>query len=477
MKSTRLLLAIAISASALFTTAQTKLPYVIDPSSKKQITYTVATDGTFKYTFSNGKVGYPEIADVAAKSVYARAKAVTIVVTPPVTTAPIVVPITAPSPETSFTTVGTGSGSLELGTISDKKLKIKPGTYSHIGFSKATNVVIDATGVNLPHGSVDITDAINVEFFGFAVTDQSYRAVNIRGFCSGLYLHDLTFKNIGNDVIKYEYDGIYDGTDKTDSKDWKIENCSFTNTGCAVSFQGGFDDAGIKTYMSGFKFLNNKIQDSPVIGTAVYAPAADGYVIAGNTVNNINTVYTEKDPNGIHNGIFMMTGNGSFYNNKVTNHQGNAIRAWGVSFGSTIKPIKIYNNIVWNSWKYGAFELQFIPFYQDYKAKYPTRITYTNALIYNNTVGRMNVSSNWDGQILDNYFTGGTLDYYNNIGFDMKRNNGGLINGDNISDMINYNFTPVFGRYENNKYFPTASPAIKDIKSFEPLLSGLGAKL
>lgn len=44
--------------------------------------------------------------------------------------------------------------------------------------------------------------------------------------------------------------------------------------------------------------------------------------------------------------MFFLVGNGKFYNNRINNHQGNALRDWVVSVGDTPKSVEIFNNIV-----------------------------------------------------------------------------------------------------------------------------------
>jgi len=437
------LLTLLLISCTLAVSAQT---YIIDSGTKKKVTWTIGPD--YKYTFSNGKTAMPAIQDIDVKKVYARA------------TIPVVV--------SKFETVGTGSGRLDLGSISNKNIKIKPGSYWSIGLTSATNVVIDATGVIISsdYSSFDIANATNFELYGLTMTDQSYRAINIRGFCSGVYLHDLTFKNIKNSVIAYEYTGIWDGTDKTNSKDWRIENCTFINVGLGVSLGGGYSDAGVGTYMSGLKFLNNKFTDCPSIGSVLYAGVLDGYEIAGNVVNNINTTYDSKSPNGIHNGIFMITGNGSFHDNKITNHQGNAIRAWGISFDKDVKQIRIYNNIVYNSWKYSAFEVQQPQHLIDFIARHKGNST--DAYVYNNTAGHLTISKDWEGVMLDAYNTGGKIYYYNNLGFDMYRPS------NLIENMVNSNGGDLV-KGVGNTYLPTWQASVTDLTSFKSKLSGIGA--
>lgn len=370
-----------------------------------------------------------------------------------------------------FTEVGSGYGVLNLRSLTNRHIKIKEGTYSGINLEDPSNVKIDASGVTIEGGSLDISSADNLEISGLSVINFNYRGVNIRGLSNGLYFHDMTFKNIGNYTISYEYNGVYDGTDKTASMNWKFEHLTFENTGPGVMVGGGFDGQGIRNLMKNFKFLDNTIKNCPGIGNIVWAGAADNYEIAGNTIDNINMSFPDNARNGIHNGIFMMTGNGSFHDNKIRNHQGNAIRAWGMSYGGEAKDILIYNNVVYNSWKYSAFELQMTPDMQAYIKRYPSRATYTNARVFNNTAGHLNISKDWDGQLLDVYTTGGTLEYYNNLGFDLVRSQG------QITNMINWNGDTKMTRTYGNKYFSTQKEAVADIRTFRSLHKGTGAQL
>jgi len=378
-----------------------------------------------------------------------------------------VVPVTQLS--ANVMQVGNGSGAIDLKYITNKKIKIKSGVYSNITIGNATNVKIDASNVKIINGSLDIYTSDHLEIGGLVISDVTYRAVNIRGFCNSIYFHDMTFRNIGNNTITYEYQPVYDGTDQTVSKNWKFERLIFENTGQGFAAGGGFNAKGIVGLLRNFKFLNNTIKNCPSIGNIVWSGAAENYEIAGNKVNNINTIYSKQAPNGIHNGIFMLIGTGSFHHNKITNHQGNAIRAWGMNYGRAKNEILIYNNTVYNSWKYGAFELQATPDMQAYIAKYPGVASYANAKVYNNTAGRLNRAKDWDGQLLDLYTTGGTVAYYNNLGFEMYRSQGA------VTDMINWNGKTKVVRNTNNRYFSTQSKAIANTNTFETLIKGIGA--
>lgn len=362
-------------------------------------------------------------------------------------------------------------GVLTLRNISNEHIKIKPGIYSGIDVVSPKNAKIDASGVIIQGGSLDVFEAEGLEISGLSIINYSYRALNIRGFSNNIYFHDMVFKNIGNYVISYEYNGIYDGTDETASMNWKFEHLTFENTsGPGFAAGGGYDEKGIRNLMKNFKFLNNTIKNCPGIGNIIWSAAFDNYEIAGNTIENINSSFPANAPNGIHNGIFMITGNGSFHDNKIKNHQGNAIRAWGMSYGPAIKSIRIYNNVVWNSWKYSAFELQATPDMNAYFKNYPQRAKYTNAQVYNNTAGHLNTSKDWEGQMIDVYGTGGgTLEYYNNLGFDMNRSQGPITN------MINFNGDTKLIKNYGNKYFQSSKLAISDTKTFRSLHKGIGA--
>jgi len=466
-----------LAAMSLSSIAQTKLPYVVDPITKKRITYVSGQDAQGKTTFSNGKIGYPIVTDIDYSKVYSRAKAPVVVVAPPVVTQPVIVapPVTTPD----VTIVGTGSGNLDLSGIKNKNLKIKAGTYTNIGLNDLVNVKIDASGVSLNNNSnFDISKPTDLELYGFTVSNHTYRAINVRGLVQKLYIHDATFVNIANSVIAFEYAGDYDGTSATTNLDITLDHLSFTSCSSIVGAGGGLNNAtGKVTGLSrNLTFTNNNIKDCQ--GSVIWSGAADHYVISGNNIDHVNYGFTAKDPgglNGPHNGLFGMTGNGDLFNNKVINHQGNLIRAWGVSYGSKVDSIRIYNNVVYNSSKYSAFELQVPPYLSDFSAAHPGVIKWTNARVSNNTAGHLNTVKDWEGQMLDLYFTGGTLDYSRNLGFEMNRM------ADNINSplelgrsMINMGPTEL---KDGNLYFNTSKEAVSDLTTFKSLHPGVGAKL
>ena len=162
-----------------------------------------------------------------------------------------------------------------------------------------------------------------------------------------------------------------------------------------------------------------------------------------------------------------MQGNGHFHNNKLTNYQGNAIRAWVYSRGNTPSAMEFHNNICYNTRKYGAFELQ-----QFSRNIISGKTTFVNAKVYNNTVGKMNTSKDWDAQILDLYTFSGTLEYYNNLGFDLY-----LTGNRPITSMINQMADVRITVNSNNKYYPNQADAVTNTTSFVSKHSGVGASL
>lgn len=449
----RTLIALLLGCS-FYSSAQTG--YITE--SKKRITYKVSEG---KIYYSTGKVALPSIASTDFKKAYATAS-VPVVVIPPVVTPPIVnPPVSVP---VAYTIVGTGSGNLDLGDISGKHIKIKPGSYGMVTISKATKASLDGSGVSLE--KLYLTEGNVFEMFGFAFHDQKYRPIEIEKLTQSLYLHDISFTNTGDYSIAYYYQGIWDGTDATATGNWTLDKLTFDNTGVAFTSNGGFDSKGIKNLMLNFTFSNSTIKNCPWIGAAIYLGAAQNYALFGNTISNVNTLVNN------HNGIFHLVGNGSIHDNFIQHHQGNMVRAWGVSYGREIKEILIYNNKVYDSRKYSAFELQATPEIQEYLVTYPTRIAMTNARVYNNTVGRMNTSKDWEGLILDLYNTGGTLRFDKNLGFDLYTDG----NDGKITTMINnMSDTPVISN-SGNQYYNTQKEAVLDTQNFKSTITGVGAQ-
>ncbi|GGI25650.1 hypothetical protein [Pedobacter mendelii] len=396
----------------------------------------------------------------------------------------VILPITSPIPTTPVAIipsyeVGTGSGyltidgkSLDLSSI--KLIKVKGGTYKGIYIkniiaSSSNPVKIVNNGqVNISEGMetdnvsyVTISgDAISSLTYGFAFENIALRAIKLNGLMNGVTLKNMSFKNVNDYCIAGEKTNgsnlAYNGTSNSRVENFKILNCLFDNTG-QISFGGNLNENEDTGLFKDVEIANNIFQNTNAGSVCAFTNVQD-YNIHNNIVNNIN-----QSTNN-HNGVFYMQGNGIFHDNKLTNYQGNAIRMWIYSRGNSPATVEIYNNICYNTRKYGGFEIQ-----QFARNIIVGKTTFVNAKVYNNTVGKMNTSEDWEGQILDLYNFGGTLDYYNNLGFELYKVQG------TITDMINYNGNAAKTNISNNKYFAQQSSAVADINKFTSLFVGIGS--
>jgi hypothetical protein len=135
------------------------------------------------------------------------------------------------------------------------------------------------------------------------------------------------------------------------------------------------------------------------------------------------------------------------------------------------KTLDIFNNIAFKTRKYGAFEVQVTDEYFN-----NPRFKSADVNIYNNTAGQLNSQFDWDAQMLDFYRFGGLLNYYNNLGFEMKKTVDQKVGIKGITDMINYQFPAKFGRCENNTYVATWQEAVTDLITFKSKVNGVGAQ-
>lgn len=366
-------------------------------------------------------------------------------------TVPVVVAdtVAAVTPTTYKRTVnvGTGSGSLTIDgkTLSvqcNDLIKIKGGTYTGINIQN----IISADGCPITiknDGLVEIVGNFNQMNLsnlknvivsgdgtsgiakGFVMRDNSYRSVELTGTINQFTLQNVAFKNISNYVINFQSTLAYNGTDASLSKDLKFLNITCDNTAQLLGTGGSVENGVITGLIKNIEIAYVDFQNSPGVGTVVYLGNAENYNIHHNRVNNINST------NNNHNGIFAINGNGSFHDNYVSNHQGNAIRAWGHTVGNTPKNVYIYNNIVVNSRKYSAFEVQSFA-----NSVVAGKTTYINAIVFNNTAGNINTSNDWQGNLVDIYnLLGGKCDVYNNLGYNFQA--GSVIAGQESSTIPN----------------------------------------
>lgn len=405
--------------------------------------------------------------------------------TPPVITPPVVTP-----PTSNWVTVGTGSGDLKIDPASGKYLKVKKGNYNSVEVYKTLgDVYIDGTEATLNvNGNIQIDGGNYVELFGFQFPNgNSYRALNAWGYVKTLYLHDMYFKNVKDYTIFTDQSRnlVYTGQEGSYFKDWKFERLKFENCNQPFNAGGGLniDTKQIVGYFKGFKFNNSEFINCD--WNIMWAGAMDDYEFAFNKITNQNREDVPNSgptPNGTHNRLLDIQGYGKVHDNYLNTFQGNFVGIRPYQFdGGSQKVSQIYNNTIFNSWKYSAFEIQAWGFLDEFVAKNANIVQYSAVEIYNNTVGQMNTSKDWEGQILDLYNSHGPLKFYNNLGFNLNRVNGA------ITDMINYNGTSIpevnpgnniLGAsqlYYGNKYFPTWQEAVKDLTSFESIYPGIGA--
>jgi hypothetical protein len=411
----------------------------------------------------------------------------------PTTTAPVTAepaPVAAPASsyavpaDATVVDLGTGSGYLvidgsTLNITTNTFIRIKAGSYKGITIKN-----IPATAAKPVYiknaGQVNISETMSIDnvsnviidgdytaglTYGFQFANISYRAVTLNGKMSGVVLKSMSFVNVGDYCISgtpNNGNGLrYTGTAETRTDGFKILNCLFENAG-SIQFGGNISkDNGEDTgFFKDVEIAYNTFQNSQHVGTVCTFTNVQDYNIHHNVVNNINK------NSDIHNGVFYMQGNGIFHDNKLTNYQGNAIRMWLFSRGSTPATNQIYNNICYNTRKYSGFELQGFDRYI-----ISGKTTYANAKVYNNTVGQMNTNKDWEGQLLDLYNIGGTLEYYNNLGYALNTTKG------SVSNMINNMSDTKITVESNNKYYPVYQNAVTNLTAFTSLVSGIGSSL
>ncbi|RZK19907.1 MAG: hypothetical protein EOO43_11465 [Flavobacterium sp.] len=396
------------------------------------------------------------------------------------TTLPVTTPVapTAPVAVTPSYEVGTGSGyltidgkSMDLTAI--KLIKIKAGAYRGITIKNISATAAQPVSIK-NNGQISITESMQTEnvnnviiagdnisgiTYGFLFENISYRAISLNGKMSGVTLKSMKFKNVSDYVISGNSgndSGLkYDGSSETRTENFKILNCDFDNSG-SISFGGNLNGSEDSGFFKDVEIAYCSFENTNA-GTVCSFTNVQDYNIHHNVVNNLNQT------NNDHNGIFFMQGNGKFHDNKLTNYQGNSIRMWLYSRGSTPATNEIYNNICYNTRKYSGFELQGFS-----RNLVSGKTTFANAKVYNNTVGKMNTSKDWEGQVLDVYNYGGTLEYYNNLGFELNGSK-------SITNMLNNMSDTKILKEENNKYFSQQSSAVANTSTFNSLTAGLGA--
>ena len=342
---------------------------------------------------------------------------------------------TVPPQKDDFVVVGDGSGTLIIdGNIDkytcDTGIKIKGGNYYSIAIRNLTGksgcpfVITNQGTVNLSGSgrAMFLENLSHVEILGNSNPSQKYgfvfenlnnEAVRLNGTINHFTLSHASFYRVNAySVINYKPTLKYNGSDESFIKDLHFLNIQSENCGTLIRFEASEGNRDIVGLIRGIEIANVHFSNSPMVGSVVVLEKAEDVNIHHNLVENINSA------NSNHNGIFYLQGNGSFHDNIVRNHQGNAIRAWVFSIGASPKEMLIYNNIVANSREYGAFELQ--SFERDVVAG---QSTYVNAKVFNNTCGNLKPKGgSFPAQILDLYsLRGGTCEVFNNVGYSFYR--------------------------------------------------------
>ena len=376
-------------------------------------------------------------------------------VTPPTVALP---PVTAPATGETMV-VGTGSGPLILKNLTDKKITIKPGTYSYFEFKSFKNVTIDgAHNVKIVGGGVHLTDMAGVTLMNFDILNSPYRAFDMYDEENDLILKNLNLTNIGDVCMVFHPNRPYNGQPSSYSNNIQLLNIVADNISTFFGGSGAVTSNGFTGLIKNFKMSNCTIKNSPTLADGVFLGCAEDYEISNNRIDNVNS------KQGNHNGIFHLQGNGKVFNNTCTNHQGNMVRAWMCSI---TKPgsVEIYDNVVWNSTRYGAFELQVPPSLKALGGFKPGVI----AKVYNNTVGQLNTGAPkyFEGRLLDLYTLYAPVEVYNNLIFNNRDNQ--IFN--NMSDR---KVTPLT-KNSNNVYKDNASDAVENLITFRSHIAGVGA--
>ncbi len=377
--------------------------------------------------------------------------------------------------------VGNGSGTLNidassLNGTSSTTIRIRAGTYTTISIQdlngKPDNPITILNDGRVAVRNEMVTKNINNvtisgagsgdSDYGFIFENLTYRAIRMSGKMNGVTIRNMSFKNVPDYCISGEADngsGLrYDGTANTRTERFKILHCSFDNTGTII-FGGSLSSSGDTGFFKDVEVAYNIFKNSNA-GNIVSFSNVQDYDIHHNVLDNINRT------NNNHNAMFHMQGNGKFHHNKLTNYQGNAIRAWAYSRGNTPSLVSIYHNICYNTRKYSGFEIQ-----QFNEKIVQGKTTHVNAEVYNNTVGRMNTLRSWQGQLLDLYNISGTLKYYNNLGFDLYSSE----SSKPITDMINNMSATRITTNSDNHYFQNQTDAVTT--SLASKHTGIGALL
>ena len=386
--------------------------------------------------------------------------------------AAILLPVTS---HKSFS-IGTGSGTLvvdnaKIGAQALDTIKIKGGKYTSITIqnfnTSGGSVIITDSGLVEVTGngnSMTLSNISNVIITGtgsagnnqgFSLHDANYRPMRWSGVFHNVQIDHFLFKNTADYTISWDFTNTVYKDSSTVYSDIHILNTEFANIGGMINLDGGIKNGQITGLINRLEIAYCNLHDASP-GDFFSVEMAQDYNIHDNIGTRLNAT------NNNHNGIFHLQGNGQFYNNKFTNIQGNSLRAWAVSIGTTPKQIAIYNNITDSTRKYSGYEVQSFS-----NLIISGKTTYANATLSNNTVGDLDWSK-------DNAISAGLVDAYALFGGSLTATNNLLFNTSPANTIINQEAdVPITAT--GNIYQPTWKTAVTDLITFKSLFPGVGA--
>ncbi|MEO5681466.1 MAG: hypothetical protein ABIQ88_02430 [Chitinophagaceae bacterium] len=265
--------------------------------------------------------------------------------------------------------------------------------------------------------------------YGMYINNASYRAMT----CVNATIQDCKFKGIeirnpADYAIYFNHNRTYDGTAASLNKNISFDHFKITKCGATTPVQLGF---------SGGNYM-----DSVTINDFTIDSVNSGVVFQMEWVFHTKIYNCSITNTGLtafaHSAVFFVRGDADIRNNFIYNFWGNGYRAFGISLvpskGSPMGVCSFTNNVVINSRKYGAVEVNTQP--GDTGSSYIRPVNY---YIQNNTVGQLNAADYYNtsgsagggGAAFDIYFAIGFCRIWNNIYFNCYRDKGQGIGGVN----------------------------------------------
>jgi len=299
---------------------------------------------------------------------------------------------------------------------------------------------------------------VSIDLSQVQFTTKNMPSMELKGVCEDLVLYKPNFKDTSGSGVSYRGDDVPFGTV---IKGLQILGSVSENSGAIFSGGGGINEKGFSISFQGLTIKDFLFKNSPAVGTIVYCQSLEDFEISNGIIDNVN------GNSDIHNGLLMLAGNGKLHDIKCTNHQGDLLRAVPHQVLSSGKILDVYNNIVYNSRKYGAFEVQVYAYVKASPFFKPA-----DTLVRNNTVGTLNTSHAWDAKLIDVYDTFAKVDLVNNLGFELFQ-----ANMSPITKLANQMSSPATVLTEKgNIYKNTWQEAVMDLVSFKSKYTGVGAR-